>query len=129
MSQVALSFDAIVSLPLPDLKQQLADGNSQSLRDLFAYLGLGSAGTKEENRLLIYNHIEQQRHLRAGLQPAHGPPGGATDVDSGVTVLDPRRNQSNIHRAWNRVTNTFAHRTNRMFQQKRLSCEPSTISS
>ena len=47
MSQVALSLDAIVALPLPDLKQQLSDGNSQSLRDLRAYVGLGSGGTKD----------------------------------------------------------------------------------
>ena len=53
MSEVVLSFDAVVSLPLPDLKQHLSDGNSQSLCDLRAYLGLGSGGTKDENRILI----------------------------------------------------------------------------
>ena len=65
-----MSFDAVVSLALPDLKLHLSEGNSQSLRDLRAYLGLGSGGTKEENRGLIYDHIEKQRHMQAGLQPA-----------------------------------------------------------
>ena len=84
-----MSYDAVAALPLPELKQQLSYGNSILFIELHAYLGLGSAGTKEENRSLIYDHIEKQRHLRAGLQPAHGPPGAATDVDSVVTVSDP----------------------------------------
>ena len=70
MAQVPMSFDAVVSLALPDLKLHLSEGNSQSLRDLRAYLGLGSGGTKEENRGLIYDQIEKQRHMQAGLQPA-----------------------------------------------------------
>ena len=74
MAQVAISFDDVVSLPLPQLKQHLSDGNSQSLRELRAYIGLGSGGTKEENRCLIYEHIEKQRYLSAGLQPQAGFP-------------------------------------------------------
>ena len=87
MSQVALSLDAIVALPLPDLKQQLSDGNSQSLRDLRAYVGLGSGGTKDENRSLIYDHIEKQRVLRAGLQPA-------------IDVLIPKPDPLSGHDPW-----------------------------
>ena len=60
MSEVVLSFDAVVSLPLPDLKQHLSDGNSQSLRDLRAYLGLRSGGTKDEKRTMIFEPIKQQ---------------------------------------------------------------------
>ena len=70
MAQGPMSFDAAVSLALPDLKLHLSEGNSQSLRDLRAYLGLGSCGTKEENKSLIYYHIGKQRHMQAGLQPA-----------------------------------------------------------
>ena len=46
MAQVSLSLDAIVALPLQDSKQQLSDGNSQSLRELRAYLGFGSGVLK-----------------------------------------------------------------------------------
>ena len=67
MAQGSLSFDAVLSLFLPELKAQLSEGNSQTLRDLRAYLGLGSGGTKEENRALIFDHVEKQRHLQAGL--------------------------------------------------------------
>ena len=69
IAQTPMSFDAVVSFALPDLKVHFSEGNSQSLRDLRAYLGLGSGGTKEENRGLIYDHIEKHRHMQAGLQP------------------------------------------------------------
>ena len=85
---MSLSYDAVVALPLSDLKQQLGDGNSQSRRELRAYLGLGSGGTKEENRCLIYDHIERQRHLLAGLQPPYAT-ANATDAVLIEVISDP----------------------------------------
>ena len=85
---MSLSSDAVVALPKPDLNQQLADGNSQSLRELRAYLGLGSGGTNEENRCLIYDHIERQRHLLAALQPPDAT-ANATDAVLIEVISDP----------------------------------------
>ena len=79
-----------LSLSLPDLKQHLSEGNSQSLRELRAYMGLGSSRTKEENRSLFFYHIERQRHLHAGLQPPHGSASVSIEVASDPhTKSDP----------------------------------------
>ena len=80
MARVPMSLDAVVSLALPDLKLHLPGGNSQSLRDLRAQLGFESGGTKEKNRCLIYDHIEKQRRMQAGLQSAN---------DVSIPKLDP----------------------------------------
>ena len=84
-----MSFDAVLLLSLPDLKEQLSDGNSQTLRNLRAYLGLGSGVTKEENRALIFDHVEKQRHLQAGLQPPERVSAGATAAVPAGSVPDP----------------------------------------
>ena len=82
-----MSFDAFVFLALPELKQHLSEGNSHSLRELRAYLGLGSGGTKEENRSIIYDHLKRQRQLQAGLHPHVAP--RVSDSVSIAVVSDP----------------------------------------
>ena len=65
----SMAYDAVVDLSLPELNNRLSDGTAADLRGLRSYLGLGSSGTKAENQVLIYDHIEKQHHLKAGLQP------------------------------------------------------------
>ena len=72
MSQ-SLSADEFVALPLEDMKAYLSTAGSQELRDIRAYIGLGTAGTKEENRALIADHFARARSLRAGVLPPDGP--------------------------------------------------------
>ena len=54
-------FDAIVSLPLQQLRIQLDAATSDELRGLRFHIGLGKAGTKEANKMLIYDHIAKNR--------------------------------------------------------------------
>ena len=54
-------LESILSLPLPDLKEHLESATSEELRNLRAYMGLGKAGTKEANKLLICKQVEKRR--------------------------------------------------------------------
>ena len=54
-------LDAILALPLPEFQAKLEVATSDELRSLRAYIGLGKAGTKEANKILIYEQVENHR--------------------------------------------------------------------
>ena len=58
-------LDAILALPLPELQAKLDVAASDELRSLRAYIGLGKAGTKEANKILIYEQVAKHRQAAA----------------------------------------------------------------
>ena len=56
-------LDHILGLPLLDLRGHLETATSDELRILRAYMGLGKAGTKEANKLLICEQVELRRSV------------------------------------------------------------------
>ena len=53
-------IDSILALPLPNLKQHLEAATSDEMRILPAFMGLGKAGTKEANKVLIFEEVEKR---------------------------------------------------------------------
>ena len=95
---LTVRYTAILSLPLPQLKIQLNDANSQDLRGLRSFLSLGSGGTKEDNKSLLYDHIEASRNTPALLSPegrdgrerAIRPGGAAAKFRAAAQDLKPK---------------------------------------
>ena len=56
-------LDRLLGLPIPELREHLEKATSDELRMLRAYMGLGKAGTKEANKLLICEQVEQRRNV------------------------------------------------------------------
>ena len=56
-------LDYILGLPLPELRGHLETATSDELRILRAYMGLGKAGTKEANKLLICEQVKLRRSV------------------------------------------------------------------
>ena len=54
-------MDEILALPLHELHAKLETATSDELRSLRAHIGMGKAGTKEANKTLIYEQVQQRR--------------------------------------------------------------------
>ena len=54
-------LDGILWLPLPYLKQHLDAATSDELRILCSFMWLGKAGTKEANKMFIFDEVAKRR--------------------------------------------------------------------
>ena len=84
------------------MRLYLENAGAQELRDLRSYIGLGSTGTKEENKALFLDHFTRARSLQAGVQPPDGPVtrsaaravparGRALDSSTDAKLMTPER--------------------------------------
>ena len=98
----SLSCDQVVDLPLSDMQFYLENAGAKELRDLRLYIGLGSTGTKDENKAFFLEHFARARSLPAGLQPPEGPVtrsaaravparGRALDSSTDAKLMTPER--------------------------------------
>ena len=65
-SNTSQKLEAVSALDLVELQAHLKVASSDELQALRAHIGLGVAGTKEMNKTLILEHVEQQRSVSVG---------------------------------------------------------------